>query len=305
MINVDAPAVGLYAAAQSLVMVCAANASTDIYNALAAHVQEGTDIVMMGGNNTGAINVVQYDQTALTNAIDYWSYTMSTSTTGATTANLIQGVTYGLAVNQTVTLTTNSAATTSFGANTLLFDTDIFTNGGAPLRVAAMFNYTTGGNCLTHLEFSPALTFPLQGNVVWTGSTGSTYNILIPREMTEEEKAAHVIRQAEYEVRMRAEEVLRKIADGKAEDLLRRVLSKEQILELEAKNHFHIMGKDGLKYRIGRGWSRNVMRVDTLTGEVKQSFCIHPKMTVPIPDNMLAQKLLLEGDPETFFKIAL
>jgi len=298
MINVDAMG-GVYALAAEQVVLCAANASTDIYNALAAHTQEGTDIVIVGGNNTGAINVVPYDQAALTNAINHWSYTMSASTTGAiTTANMIQGVTYGLTGNQTVTLTTPSAVTTNFGASTLVFDTDIFTG---PHRVAAMFNYTTGANCITHLEFSPALTFPLQGSVVWTGNN---FNILIPREMTEEEKAAHAIRQAEYEVRMRAEEVERKIANGKAEDLLRRVLSKEQIIELEAKNHFHIMGKDGLKYRIGRGSSHNVKRVDPLTEEIKQSFCIHPKMQVPVPDTMLAQKLLLEGDPELFFKIA-
>lgn len=267
------------------VMVQCRNASSTLYNALEPLVQQGTDIVMTGGTNAGVVNVVDYDRTTLVNAINQWSIMMVTNTAVAagTTANYIvpDSMMYNMTANTAVTLTSAVSYNYTNAANTVLMDTDMLTFGG-PARVVATF--TT--------------------NNTSTLFVANTFTVLTPRELTDEEKIAQAKIRADYEVRMRAEEELRKIATSKAELLLRRVLSKEQILELDEKGYFHVWSKDGLKYRIRRGTSHNVKRVDPLTGEEKQSYCIYPKISVPVPDIMLAQKLLLEADPETFLKTA-
>lgn len=263
-------------------MVECRNASSTLFTALEPFVRQGTDIVMTGGANAGTLNVVDYDSTSLTNAVNQWSITMAATNMGGATMNVIPtGIMYNLTASTSVTMT--SAVNYGFtnSGNSILLDTNPATFGG-PARVVATF--TTNNTGILYIA--------------------NTFTVLQPRELTDEEKAVQAKARAEYEVRMRAEEELQKIATGKAEALLRRTLSKEQILELDEKGHFHVWSKDGLKYRIGRGKSHNVKRVDPLTGEEKQSYCIYPKVSVPVPDIMLAQKLLLEADPESFLKTA-
>jgi hypothetical protein len=114
-----------------------------------------------------------------------------------------------------------------------------------------------------------------------------------------------------YEARRKEEEriliereVERQVASGKAELLLRRMLSSKQSAELDEHGHFLVTGKNGQMYRIHRGTHSNVAELCPETGAVRKTFCVVPKLRVPDQDAMLAQKLLLEVDPERFLRIA-
>jgi len=102
------------------------------------------------------------------------------------------------------------------------------------------------------------------------------------------------------EVKRRQEE---QEAKDRAEILLLRHLSPEQKEDLRTKGCFFVE-VGGEIYRIDRGFAGNVKLLDRKGGDVRKSFCIHPKIRVPDADAMLAQKLLLEADKESFHKIA-
>ncbi len=98
------------------------------------------------------------------------------------------------------------------------------------------------------------------------------------------------------------QEAQQKIADERAELLLRSTLSKKQLKELDRRGYFHVV-VEARRFRITRGRSHNVKEVDA-KGRILRSLCAHPIEFVPTPDTMLTQKLLLESKPEDFFKIA-
>lgn len=106
----------------------------------------------------------------------------------------------------------------------------------------------------------------------------------------------------ELKARQRAEAVAKK----RAERLLLAHLSPEQRDEYERLQRFHVVGADGKLYRIRRGWSHNVELIEESDEGrfLTEQFCIHPIERVPDEDNLLAQKLLLETDPERFRRIA-
>ncbi|OPZ36595.1 MAG: hypothetical protein BWY99_02008 [Synergistetes bacterium ADurb.BinA166] len=103
-------------------------------------------------------------------------------------------------------------------------------------------------------------------------------------------------------IRIEAVERDRVSAKEKAEVLLLRHLSPEQRDDLKSKGCFFVE-VDGVKYKINRGSHGNVH----MLGEgdrSKRSFCIQPTKGCPDGDAMLAQKLLLEADPEEFWRLA-
>jgi hypothetical protein len=92
-----------------------------------------------------------------------------------------------------------------------------------------------------------------------------------------------------------------KLAEKRAEDLLRLCLTPQQIEDLEKKSCFYVevAGKNGKKerYRIDRGSHGNVKQIDE-KGSIIRSFCIQPS-GVPVGDVLLTQKLWLEASEET------
>lgn len=105
-----------------------------------------------------------------------------------------------------------------------------------------------------------------------------------------------------HEVRRKA----RESADAKADRLLKTILSAEQRVQYERERAFDvIVGRTGerRRYRIKHGWAGNVFVVDDRGREVER-LCIHPSVQVPIADNLVAQKLLLEADEATFRRTA-
>jgi len=100
----------------------------------------------------------------------------------------------------------------------------------------------------------------------------------------------------------------------RARRLLASMLSPEQREEFEAENRFHLRvidGKSGEErvYRIDQGFQGNVKLLGP-DGRPVKSYCIHAATTddeghrLPNEDHMLAQKLLLQTDEESFLRIA-
>jgi len=89
------------------------------------------------------------------------------------------------------------------------------------------------------------------------------------------------------------------LADVRAKQLLLRMLSDSQREELNVHGYFSVQVP-------GRGlfciFPRTVFNVlEVRTGD---RYCCVPEVEVPLWDLMLAQKLLIENDPQQFFAIA-
>jgi hypothetical protein len=95
-------------------------------------------------------------------------------------------------------------------------------------------------------------------------------------------------------------------ARRRAEALLRGCLTDEQREDLEKKDCFYLrtIAKDGAerRYRIDRSTHGNVKLLDK-DNRIIGAYCVQPT-GVPTEDAMLAQKLWLETDEETFRKKA-
>lgn len=95
----------------------------------------------------------------------------------------------------------------------------------------------------------------------------------------------------------------REAAEKCARELLLSVLSEEQRKEYERDKAFHVEAKDGTRYRLKHGWAGNVEELNEL-GIAIARYCIHPNVQIPEADNLVAQKLMLETDPERFRRTA-
>lgn len=100
------------------------------------------------------------------------------------------------------------------------------------------------------------------------------------------------------------EHQLREDAIARSLRLLRDQLTEEQIAELEEHNHFTMVARDGRPYRISTRSHGNVWLLNP-DGQEMMNFCIVTQdSTIPIYDQMLSQKLMLEYHPEGFFRLA-
>ncbi len=98
-----------------------------------------------------------------------------------------------------------------------------------------------------------------------------------------------------------------KEVQGRARRLLEAHLDEEQMAEFNKKLRFRVRGSDGLIYLITFETHGNVWQIETgATGKTipRQNYCIVPKEDIPIYDQMLAQKLMIETDLDEFKRIA-
>lgn len=94
-------------------------------------------------------------------------------------------------------------------------------------------------------------------------------------------------------------------AELQARDLLLRCLSSEQRASLERDKWFVVEGRSGRRYRV-RDLGHTVANIDVLEGErVTHRLCGHLQDgAIPLADHLLAQKLMLEGDEDSFLRLA-
>jgi len=89
------------------------------------------------------------------------------------------------------------------------------------------------------------------------------------------------------------------VAERRARDLLLRMLSGKQRREFELCGYFSVEAPGRGRFWILPWRSLNV--VEPVTGDC---YCGMPEGRLPVHDLMLAQKLLLENDPQHFFSVA-
>ena len=142
----------------------------------------------------------------------------------------------------------------------------------------------------------------------WAGTgSGAVPACYQPPALTKAEQAkqdeANRKRAEAEKIRLAQERKALEEADRRAEELLVAHLDKEQRKQYRTEKKFKVVGGDGALFEIGSAWSSNVREM-TPDGKHIARFCIHPRESVPIPDLLLAQKLMLETDPAEFRKIA-
>lgn len=124
-----------------------------------------------------------------------------------------------------------------------------------------------------------------------------------PPPLTPEQQEARRIEGERRAAELRASQAILEAAKEKAEKLLQSALTPQQKEELKTKGHFHCKSNKGVIYRIRRGTHGNVRKLDPTGTKEVESLCIQPD-NVPAQDAMLAQKLMIENDEDTFRKIA-
>lgn len=106
------------------------------------------------------------------------------------------------------------------------------------------------------------------------------------------------------EKRQRKEAEEHKVAEEKATQLLREHLDEEQRKEHAERKRFFVVSQSGERYEVDcQKRQHNVYRVDA-AGKRLIEYCIYQKGELPLPDNALAQKLLLEHNEREFVRIA-
>lgn len=143
--------------------------------------------------------------------------------------------------------------------------------------------------------------------VIWTDwnttATARPVGKYTPPPLSEEEKERIRIQQEELARRQAESEKARKEADERAEKLLKRHLTRTQLRQYRRDRSFCMRGRDGHEYRIRRAWAGHIERLGE-GGKAIERFCIHPTFEVPLPDNQLVAKLMLETNPEEVRRIA-
>lgn len=146
-------------------------------------------------------------------------------------------------------------------------------------------------------------------NFIWYQWNGDYYQQPVQPNAITPERAAEIAadqRQRAIEAEAKAVQARKDAeeAEARAEELLKASLTEPQRQEYAKDKSFTIISKDGNRtYRVKKGWSHNVERIDA-EGKKIHTLCAHPQQPVPLADNQLAQKLMLEHDEDTFLKMA-
>jgi hypothetical protein len=118
------------------------------------------------------------------------------------------------------------------------------------------------------------------------------------RRAAETEERQRRVRQTAAEQRKKNEE-----ANARAEALLKSALTKKELEEYETAKTVTVKVSDTKSLRIKPGRSSNIEELDE-NGNVVAHLCVHLEERVPDHDNMLAQILFAQSEPEEFLALA-
>lgn len=140
--------------------------------------------------------------------------------------------------------------------------------------------------------------------VPWNTWVNKHQNI-ITKGKTLEKQRRRIAAQQEEIRRANEERKLKELeAEKVAEELLLANLTEEQKEEYQRLKQFHVISAEGKRFRIdAKRRQHNVFELNEQGIEVVEH-CIYARNGVPLSDNALAQKLLLETDEAEFRKIA-
>jgi hypothetical protein len=132
---------------------------------------------------------------------------------------------------------------------------------------------------------------------------GTTPRIQTYRE-TPEQESARKVREAEYQKNQAARLKREREALERAESSLLSLLSPDQRESYAKDKKFHVITAEGKRYEIDcRKRMHNVFELNE-RGQRVLELCIYQTGNTPLPDNIAAQKLLLESDEKEFRRIA-
>lgn len=184
---------------------------------------------------------------------------------------------------------------------------------------------TAGTSAATSIAYWPYQTQTVtsaatNANAIWFG--GQTFTNIWWPEMQQSvlpQLSAHTerrlddmhFRAQERAIRRRAAEMARhsENVQQRARELLLRNLTQEQRDSFNEHKFFVVEGRSGDRYRIeDRGHmvgnvavlSRHIIRGEV----VKHRLCGHCDRSIPLADQLLAQKLMIEGAEDEFLRIA-
>lgn len=140
----------------------------------------------------------------------------------------------------------------------------------------------------------------------WT--TGSTTWVPLiyyppPRELPEQERQRIEETRQQYAAAEEERSAARKEAERKAEKLLIEHLNNQQKKSYKKDKSFEMQSQSGRRFILCSARVRNVEELDE-TGGKMASFCIHPTESIPLADQLLMQKLMLENHEKDFMRIA-
>lgn len=177
-------------------------------------------------------------------------------------------------------------------------------NGTASNSISVWNYWTTSGTSSTITTYPAWDNWVTQGTYQVYQVSSSPWVYTDPRtpEQIEWDRLEAERQADEWRAKADAMAAEKAAAAARAQVLLEENLSEEQRKQLADNNWFEVVTPKA-KYRIRRGWAGNVDRIGD-DGRAHDRYCIHPSEEVPHEDNMLAQKLLLEADEDTFLRIA-
>ncbi len=107
-------------------------------------------------------------------------------------------------------------------------------------------------------------------------------------------------------VKKRAEEKrLAELAEERADELLKSLLTPSQLLQYRATRCFEVCTKAGRRYRLTRAISGSIKLIGP-DGRATATYCAHlgGSIPIPVPDHLIAQKFMLEHHEEEFLRVA-
>jgi hypothetical protein len=170
----------------------------------------------------------------------------------------------------------------------------------APGTNGTVWNYWCGNAGSTASTTTTGIWYQWVNN-----STGNSMpaaaNIQQPYYRPEPETAEQ--KRTREEERRKREEAS-KAAEEKSKALLLENLNQEQAKQYEKEKKFRLVAPSGKQYEFDcTRKMHNIHHIDQSGGK-KTEYCIYLTGDCPLPDNHLAQKLLLEADEPRFLKIA-
>lgn len=106
----------------------------------------------------------------------------------------------------------------------------------------------------------------------------------------------------DYDIDIRTEKGMESDALDISRELLRSMLSKEQLAEFDQHGVVSVVVDEITKLVIAPGMASNVKLFEN--GQHTENLCLHVDHDVPVYDDMLAQILLAETNPELFLQEA-
>jgi len=136
-------------------------------------------------------------------------------------------------------------------------------------------------------------------NVPVSGSVTYRYQ---PVQETEAQRQARELREEQGRIQMEERIRFERESLQRANDLLVAHLSVKQLKTWQKEKFFDVMSKSGKRYRITDSRSMNVLELE---GEKAiRRHCIVSRESVPLPDQLLMQKFMLETDEAEFMRVA-